>query len=52
MCHRTATAMRGNDRPIIPNVGMLASFDPVALDMACADLCNQQLGAFKQCVLA
>lgn len=24
-----------NDRPIIPNVGMLASFDPVALDMAC-----------------
>ena len=31
-----------NDRPIIPNVGMLASFDPVALDMACADLCNQQ----------
>ena len=31
-----------NDRPIIPNVGMLASFDPVALDMAGADLCNQQ----------
>lgn len=31
-----------NDRPIIPNVGMLASFDPVALDVACADLCNQQ----------
>lgn len=31
-----------NDRPIIPNVGMLASFDPVALDMACVDLCNQQ----------
>lgn len=31
-----------NDRPIIPNVGMLASFDPVALDMACADLCNRQ----------
>lgn len=31
-----------NDRPIIPNVGMLASFDPVALDMACADLCNEQ----------
>lgn len=31
-----------NDRPIIPNVGMLASFDPVALDMACADLCNKQ----------
>ncbi len=31
-----------NDRPIIPNVGMLASFDPVALDQACADLCNRQ----------
>lgn len=30
-----------NDIPIIPNVGMLASFDPVALDVACADLCNQ-----------
>lgn len=30
-----------NDIPIIPNVGMLASFDPVALDKACADLCNQ-----------
>ena len=31
-----------NDVPIIPDVGMLASFDPVALDMACADLCNAQ----------
>lgn len=31
-----------NDIPIIPDVGMLASFDPVALDQACADLCNQQ----------
>ena len=31
-----------NDIPIIPNVGMLASFDPVALDMACVDLCNKQ----------
>lgn len=30
-----------NDIPIIPNIGMLASFDPVALDQACADLCNQ-----------
>lgn len=30
-----------NDSPIIPNVGMLASFDPVALDKACADLCNE-----------
>ena len=31
-----------NDIPIIPNVGMLASFDPVALDQACADLVNKQ----------
>ena len=31
-----------NDIPIIPNIGMLASFDPVALDQACADLCNKQ----------
>lgn len=31
-----------NDIPIIPNVGMLASFDPVSLDQACADLCNKQ----------
>lgn len=31
-----------NDAAIIPNVGMLASFDPVALDQACADLCNAQ----------
>lgn len=30
-----------NDIPIIPDVGMLASFDPVALDQACADLCNR-----------
>lgn len=31
-----------NDVPIIPNVGMFASFDPVALDVACADACNAQ----------
>ena len=30
-----------NDIPIVPNIGMLASFDPVALDMACADLVNK-----------
>lgn len=28
-----------NDAPILPNIGMFASFDPVALDQACADLC-------------
>ena len=26
-----------NDVPIAPDVGMFASFDPVALDQACAD---------------
>ena len=30
-----------NDIPVIPDIGMLASFDPVALDQACADLCNE-----------
>ena len=29
----------GNDTPILPDVGMFASFDPVALDQACADAC-------------
>ena len=31
-----------NDAAIIPDVGMFASFDPVALDMACADAVNAQ----------
>jgi uncharacterized Fe-S center protein len=31
-----------NDRAIVPNVGMFASFDPVALDQACADAVNAQ----------
>ncbi len=35
-CHRE------NDMPIIPDVGMFASFDPVALDMACAKMANEQ----------
>ena len=29
-----------NDAPLVPDIGMAASFDPVALDKACADLCN------------
>lgn len=29
----------GNDTPILPDVGMFASFDPVALDQACVDAC-------------
>ena len=31
-----------NDAPIVPDVGMFASFDPVALDKACADAVNRQ----------
>lgn len=29
-----------NDVPMVPNVGMFASFDPVAIDVACADAVN------------
>ena len=32
-CHRE------NDAPILPNIGMFASFDPLALDQACVDAC-------------
>lgn len=31
-----------NDVPILPDIGMFASFDPVALDQACADACNTE----------
>ncbi len=30
-----------NDVPIVPNIGILASFDPVSLDQACTDLVNK-----------
>ena len=40
-----------NDSPILPNIGMFASLDPVAIDQACVDACqkvaplpNSQLG--------
>ena len=40
-----------NDAPILPDIGMFASVDPVAIDQACADACtkaaplpNSQLG--------
>ena len=33
-----------NDRPIAPDVGILASTDPVALDQACADLVIRSAG--------
>ena len=31
-----------NDAAVVPDVGMFASFDPVAIDMACADAVNAQ----------
>jgi uncharacterized Fe-S center protein len=31
-----------NDIPIVPDVGMFASFDPVALDLACAEAVMRQ----------
>ena len=31
-----------NDVPIVPDVGMFASCDPVAIDLACADAVNRQ----------
>ena len=31
-----------NDVPIVPDIGMFASFDPVALDTACGDAVNRQ----------
>ena len=31
-----------NDRPIAPSIGIAASFDPVALDKASADLVNAE----------
>ena len=31
-----------NDVPLVGNVGIFASFDPVALDVACADAVNKQ----------
>ncbi|MCI9634633.1 MAG: DUF362 domain-containing protein [Ruminococcus sp.] len=32
----------GNDVPILPDIGMFASFDPLALDQACVDACLRQ----------
>ena len=31
-----------NDAPILPDIGMFASFDPLALDQACVDACLKQ----------
>lgn len=34
-----------SDAPIVPDIGILASSDPVALDAACLDLVNAQTGS-------
>jgi uncharacterized Fe-S center protein len=39
-----------SDAPIVPDIGILASFDPVAIDAASADLINEQCG-FKNSLL-
>jgi len=36
-----------NDTPIVPDIGVLASNDPVSLDQACADLVNRTEGRIK-----
>ena len=33
-----------NDQALVPDIGIAASFDPVALDKACVDLVNQTPG--------
>ncbi len=33
-----------SDAPIVPDIGILASFDPVAIDQASVDLVNSQIG--------
>ena len=39
---RLCSGTSRTDIPIVPDVGMFASFDPVALDVACADAVNKQ----------
>lgn len=36
---QTVTVIQKMMQAILPNIGMFASFDPVALDQACADAC-------------
>ena len=50
-CSFDAVYNPNSDAPILPDIGMFASFDPVALDQVCADAClkatpiaNSQLG--------
>ena len=39
-----------NDAPIVPDIGIVASNDPVAIDQASADLVNQAEGLKSSCL--
>ncbi|MEJ5284424.1 MAG: DUF362 domain-containing protein [Brevinematia bacterium] len=39
-----------NDTAIVPDIGILASFDPVALDRACVDLVNNAPPIMHSCI--
>jgi len=39
-----------NDAPIVPNIGIAASFDPVALDKACADMVTAAAANTDSCL--
>ena len=39
-----------NDVPIVPNIGIAASFDPVALDKACADMVTDAAASAGSCL--
>jgi len=39
-----------NDAPIVPNIGIAASFDPVALDKACADMVTDAAASTDSCL--
>ena len=39
-----------NDAPIVPNIGIAASFDPVALDKACADMVTAAAANIGSCL--
>jgi len=41
-----------SDAPICPDLGLLASWNPVALDQACLDMVNQALGSISLFVMA
>lgn len=40
-----------NDAPIVPNIGIMASMDPVAIDQASVDMVNRQIGLHNTALL-